>query len=136
MSGELVIVSTPIGNLGDITARAVEILAGADRILCEDTRRTRILLSALGIPGRGRLVSLHEHNEEGRISSVVAEIAGGAQVAQVLTVLAQNLPLLADEQARANDQLLADAVGCAQDAGRKYIAAASHVMPTTKPGPC
>ena len=83
MSGELSVVSTPIGNLGDVTTRAAEVLAGADRILCEDTRRTRILLSALGIPGRGRLVSLHEHNEEGRISSVVAEIAGGAQVALV-----------------------------------------------------
>ena len=71
MSGELSVVSTPIGNLGDVTTRAAEVLAGADRILCEDTRRTRILLSALGIPGRGRLVSLHEHNEEGRISSVV-----------------------------------------------------------------
>lgn len=83
MSGELAVVSTPIGNLGDVTARAVAVLTSADRILCEDTRRTRILLSALGIPGAGRLVSLHEHNEDGRIASVVAEVGGGAQVALV-----------------------------------------------------
>jgi 16S rRNA (cytidine1402-2'-O)-methyltransferase len=83
VSGELAVVSTPIGNLGDVTARAVAVLTSADRILCEDTRRTRILLSALGIPGAGRLVSLHEHNEDGRIASVVAEVVGGAQVALV-----------------------------------------------------
>ena len=81
--GELAVVSTPIGNLGDVTARAAEVLASADRILCEDTRRTRTLLSALGIPGAGRLLSLHEHNEDGRISAVLAQIAGGAKVALV-----------------------------------------------------
>ena len=83
MSGQLVVVSTPIGNLGDITARAVEILASADRILCEDTRRTRILLSALSIPGAGRLTSFHEHNEDGRIAAVLAQVASGAAVALV-----------------------------------------------------
>ena len=83
MSGELAVVSTPIGNLGDVTARAAAVLASADRILCEDTRRTRILLSALGIPGAGRLVSLHEHNEDGRIAAVVAAVAEGHQVALV-----------------------------------------------------
>ena len=83
MSGELVIVSTPIGNLGDITARAVEILAGADRILCEDTRRTRILLSARSIPGAGRLVSLHEHNEDARIAAALASVVAGDTVALV-----------------------------------------------------
>ena len=83
MSGELAVVSTPIGNLGDVTTRAVDVLSAADQILCEDTRRTRILLSALGIPGRGRLVSRHAHNEEDRIAAVVARIAGGARVALV-----------------------------------------------------
>ena len=83
MTGELVVVSTPIGNLGDLSTRATQTLAGANRILCEDTRRTRILLSAVGIPGAGRLTSLHEHNEDGRIASVLAEIAGGALVALV-----------------------------------------------------
>ena len=47
-----------------------------------------------------------------------------------------NLPMLVKLAKVRSTQLLADAVGCAQDAGRKYIAAASHVMPTTKPGPC
>jgi len=83
VSGQLLVVSTPIGNLGDLSARAVEVLAAADRILCEDTRRTRILLSAVGIPGAGRLTSLHEHNEDGRIASVLAEVGEGAMVALV-----------------------------------------------------
>ena len=54
-------VATPIGNLGDITLRAVETLRAADVVAAEDTRNTRALLSHLGISAR--LVALHEHNE-------------------------------------------------------------------------
>ena len=81
--GSITVVSTPIGNLGDITARAVEVLRVADVILCEDTRRTRALLSALGIPAAGRLRSLHEHNEINRTSSVLAAVASGSSLAIV-----------------------------------------------------
>lgn len=56
----LYIVGTPIGNLGDISPRAKEVLSSADRIACEDTRRTGLLLSSIGI--NGRLISYHEHN--------------------------------------------------------------------------
>jgi 16S rRNA (cytidine1402-2'-O)-methyltransferase len=66
-NGELVLVATPIGNLGDLSPRAREALAGADLVCCEDTRRTRALLSAVGISASGpegdRLLSLHGHNE-------------------------------------------------------------------------
>jgi 16S rRNA (cytidine1402-2'-O)-methyltransferase len=82
-SGVVVLVATPIGNLGDISARAIETLAAADVICCEDTRRSRALLSALGIPGAGRLVSLHEHNESARVPEVLRWVADGRTVAVV-----------------------------------------------------
>jgi len=65
----LVLVSTPIGNLGDISARARTVLGGCDLILCEDTRRTGRLLAAMDI--RSRIETLHEHNEDARIGSVL-----------------------------------------------------------------
>jgi 16S rRNA (cytidine1402-2'-O)-methyltransferase len=85
--GRLVLVATPIGNLGDLSPRARDVLAAADLICCEDTRRTRALLSAAGITAGGpdgdRLLSLHRHNEEARFERVAAAVAGGATVAVV-----------------------------------------------------
>jgi len=85
--GRLVLVATPIGNLGDLSPRACEVLASADLVCCEDTRRTRALLSAVGITASGprgdRLVSLHGHNEAARLEQVTAAVAGGATVAVV-----------------------------------------------------
>jgi 16S rRNA (cytidine1402-2'-O)-methyltransferase len=85
--GQLVLVATPIGNLGDLSPRARAVLASADLICCEDTRRTRALLSASGISAKGpqgdRLLSLHGHNEASRLDRVAAAVAGGATVAVV-----------------------------------------------------
>jgi len=85
--GRLVLVATPIGNLGDLSPRARDVLATADLICCEDTRRTRALLSALGVPAGGprgdRLLSLHAHNEAARLERVAAALAAGATVAVV-----------------------------------------------------
>ncbi len=85
--GKLVLVGTPIGNLGDLSDRAREVLTTADLICCEDTRRTRGLLSAFGISAKGatgdRLLSVHEHNEAGRAASVIGCLAGGGTVAVV-----------------------------------------------------
>ena len=85
--GQLVLVATPIGNLGDLSPRAREVLEEADLICCEDTRRTRALLSATGITAKGphgdRLLSLHGHNEAARLDRVAAAVAGGATVAVV-----------------------------------------------------
>jgi 16S rRNA (cytidine1402-2'-O)-methyltransferase len=83
VSGALVVVATPIGNLGDVSARTRDELERADAIYCEDTRRTRQLLSALGIRGGGRLVSLHEHNEQSRVDEVVGRVGGGERVVLV-----------------------------------------------------
>ncbi len=86
-AGLLVLVATPIGNLGDLSARAREVLATADLVCCEDTRRTRALLSAMGIPAGGahgdRLLSVHGHNEASRVERVLACLAGGGTVAVV-----------------------------------------------------
>jgi 16S rRNA (cytidine1402-2'-O)-methyltransferase len=80
--GRLVMVATPIGNLGDLSPRAVEALRHADIVCCEDTRRTRGLLTHAGITGR-RLVSLHDRNEAARIPEVLARLAQGRTVAVV-----------------------------------------------------
>ena len=80
--GTLVLVSTPIGNLGDLSPRAVEALAHADIVCCEDTRRTRGLLSHAGLTGI-RLVSLHDHNEMARIDAVLGHLSEGRTVAVV-----------------------------------------------------
>lgn len=78
----LVLVATPIGNLGDISPRAAETLAAVDVIYCEDTRRSRQLLSHLEISGK-QLVSLHEHNEEARTGEVIAGLASGRTAALI-----------------------------------------------------
>ncbi len=82
--GEVVLVATPIGNLGDLAPRAVATLAEVDVIVCEDTRRTRALLSAAGVPlGGRRLVSMHGHNEAARVEDVLGWVARGRRVAVV-----------------------------------------------------
>jgi 16S rRNA (cytidine1402-2'-O)-methyltransferase len=85
--GQLILVATPIGNLGDLSPRARQVLATADLVCCEDTRRTRALLSAMGIPAGGdrgdRLLSLHGHNEASRVDRVLSCVAGGGTVALV-----------------------------------------------------
>lgn len=82
-AGRVVMVSTPIGNLGDLSDRARDALDAADVVCCEDTRRTRVLLSATGIGARGRLRSLHAQNEHARLPEILAELAAGRTVAVV-----------------------------------------------------
>lgn len=83
MTGALVVVATPIGNLGDLSPRAAEALASVDVVACEDTRRTRGLLTHAGIPGSGRLVAVHAHNEVDRADDLVQRMLAGARVAYV-----------------------------------------------------
>lgn len=79
-AGQLVLVATPLGNLGDLSRRALELLANADVIYCEDTRHSRILFSAHDIPTRGRLHSLHEHNEAAQSATIVSRVRAGELV--------------------------------------------------------
>nr|WP_256489351.1 16S rRNA (cytidine(1402)-2'-O)-methyltransferase [Pleionea sp. CnH1-48] len=89
--GTLYVVATPIGNLGDISMRAIETLKSADRILAEDTRRTQQLLTHLGI--KGSLVSLHDHNEKQRVE----QVAEWAQQGESLVLVSDaGTPLISD----------------------------------------
>ena len=79
--GTLHIVATPIGNLEDVTYRALRVLREVDRVLAEDTRRTRVLLDHFEIPQKP--ISLHAHNEAARVEEVVRDLAEGRDVALV-----------------------------------------------------
>lgn len=89
--GTLYLVPTPIGNLADITERAVEVLKEADIIACEDTRHTRILLDHLGIAGH--VVSYHEHNKKEAGPKLISCLQEGKSVAQVSDA---GMPVISD----------------------------------------
>jgi 16S rRNA (cytidine1402-2'-O)-methyltransferase len=91
----LYVVSTPIGNLGDLSQRAASVLRDADVVLAEDTRRTATLLRHVG--AETRMLSAHEHNEAGRAGTVVAMLREGKNVALVSDA---GTPLLSDPGAR------------------------------------
>ena len=76
----LVVVATPIGNLGDLSPRAVEALDEADVVVCEDTRRARKLLTLAGITGK-RLTVVHGHNEAAEVRRVLSYLEDGRRVA-------------------------------------------------------
>ena len=113
--GPLFIVSTPIGNLGDLTTRGADVLRTADLVLCEDTRHSRRLLDHVG--SRAPTASLHEHNEARRADEVVARLLAGATVALVSDA---GTPLLSDPGARL--------VGAAIAAGVVPVPVASAVL--------
>ena len=91
MAGRLVVCPTPIGNLEDVTLRALSALREADVVACEDTRRTRVLLDRFGV--KAPLVSYHEHNEEARARELVSRMRGGEVVALVSDA---GMPLVSD----------------------------------------
>ena len=113
--GQLYVVAVPIGNLEDITLRALRILKSVDLILCEDTRTTGKLLELLGLPKRP-LMSLHEHNESGRADRVIHKLKEG-----------QSLALVSDAGTPA-----------ISDPGERLIraVAAADIRVTPLPGPC
>ena len=82
MSGKIVVVGTPIGNLGDMSPRAAAALTSADVVACEDTRRTGRLFQLLGLTAP-RLVRLDDHAEAAEAPRLVARAAAGETVAVV-----------------------------------------------------
>jgi len=91
MSGVLYIVATPIGNLDDITLRAIEVLGNVDLVAAEDTRHSQHLMAHLGL--RKKMLSLHEHNEQDRIIQILALLSQGQQIALVSDA---GTPLISD----------------------------------------
>ena len=104
--GTLHLVATPIGNLEDVTLRALRVLREADLVFAEDTRRTRVLLDRHAIAQRPR--SLHAHNESARIAEVLAALAAGQQVALVSDA---GTPLVSDP----GEKLVAAAIAAGHD---------------------
>ncbi len=104
----LYLVATPIGNLADITIRALEVLAAADIVACEDTRVTRVLLERYGI--RRKTLAYHEHNASEAGPRLIAELETGRSVAVVSDA---GTPLISDPGFRL--------VEAAQDAGIKVV---------------
>jgi 16S rRNA (cytidine1402-2'-O)-methyltransferase len=91
MAGHLYLVATPIGNLEDITYRAVRVLGEADLIACEDTRQSRKLLDHYGI--QKPTISYHDHNEAERTADLAARLLGGTTIALVTDA---GTPLVSD----------------------------------------
>ena len=89
--GKLYLVATPIGNLEDITYRAVRLLGEVDLIACEDTRRTQQLLNHYGI--KARMVSYHEHNELTRAPELIIQMEEGSRIALVSDA---GMPVISD----------------------------------------
>ncbi len=89
--GVLYVVATPIGNLGDITQRAIAILSSVDKVCAEDTRNTRKLLTHFGL--KKNLVALHDHNERQKIESIVEWLSAGENLALVSDA---GTPLISD----------------------------------------
>ena len=104
----LYLVATPIGNLEDVSMRALKVLEEAELVLAEDTRRTRVLLDRHGVAAKP--VSLHAHNEVARISKVLAVLDGGGNVALVSDA---GTPLISDP----GDRLVVAAL----DAGHSVV---------------
>ena len=113
--GQLVVVATPLGNLGDLSRRALEYLEHADVVYCEDTRRSSTLFSANAIAVNGRLRALHEHNEASMCDEVIDHI-----------VRAETVVLISD----------AGTPGISDPGGRVVAAVAeAGLIVTTAPGP-
>ena len=119
VAGTLYLVATPIGNLEDITVRALRILREADLIACEDTRQTRHLLDHFGISKP--MLSYHEHNEAARAAELIAKIEAGANVALVSDA---GTPLISDPGYRAAATAIAAGIPVVPIPGASAILAA------------
>ena len=122
------VVATPIGNLQDISLRAIEVLSAVDLIAAEDTRRTAVLLKAHGI--RTPLTAYHEHNENSKAVSLLAKLKAGQSIALVSDA---GTPLISDPGYRLVHMAAAESIDCSPVPGPCAAIAALSVsgQPTT-----
>ena len=92
-AGRIVLAATPIGNTGDASARLVELLATADIVAAEDTRRLHRLVQSLGVAVAGRIISYHEHNEATRTAELLDQVRAGSTL---LMVTDAGMPAVSD----------------------------------------
>jgi 16S rRNA (cytidine1402-2'-O)-methyltransferase len=129
VAGALILVGTPIGNLGDLAPRAVEALRAADVIACEDTRHSRKLLTASGIDGR--LISVHGHNERSKTTELVESMLAGTRLAFITDA---GMPGISDPGERLVEAALAAGVPVEVVPGPSAVIAALVVsgLPTDR----
>lgn len=130
-SGRIVLAATPIGNLGDASARLRELLAEADVIAAEDTRTARHLCQALGVSATGRFLAHHEHNEEASARGLLEQVRAGATVAVVSDA---GMPTVSDPGYRLVAAAVAEGldVTCAPGPSAVTTALALSGMPTDR----
>lgn len=122
--GQLVLVATPLGNLGDLSRRALELFRNADVIYCEDTRHSRVLFSANDIATGGRLQSLHEHNEAAQSEQIVARVRAGELVVLISDA---GTPGISDPGSRAVAAVIAAGLSVTTAPGPSAVIAALSV---------
>jgi 16S rRNA (cytidine1402-2'-O)-methyltransferase len=129
LTGRLDVIATPIGNLGDLGARARQSLAEADLIAAEDTRHTLVLLRSIGVSRP--LLSVHAHNESRRVPEVLAQLEAGSVVALVSDA---GTPLLSDPGLELVQEAVARGFEVRTIPGPSAITAALTVagLPTTR----
>ncbi len=127
-AGALYVVATPIGNLADITLRALHVLAQVDAIAAEDTRHTHALLDRIGI--RAPLIACHEHNEREAAQQIVARLGAGERVAYVSDA---GTPGVSDPGARLVDVVRAAGHAVVAVPGASAVAAALSVAGFEEP---
>ena len=125
MPGTLHVVATPIGNLEDITRRAAQVLAEVGTIAVEDTRRARILLRHLGLPG-GNLLAFHDHNETQATERLIARLKVNEDVALVSDA---GVPLIADPGFRLIGRCWAESIPVVPVPGASALTALLSVCP-------
>jgi 16S rRNA (cytidine1402-2'-O)-methyltransferase len=118
-AGTLYIVATPIGNLADLTLRAIHVLGLVDAVACEDTRNTGALLTRLGL--HKPLMAVHEHNERGAAAGVIERLARGERVAYVSDA---GTPAVSDPGAALVAAVRAAGLGCMPIPGASSVIAA------------
>jgi 16S rRNA (cytidine1402-2'-O)-methyltransferase len=123
-AGMLVLVATPLGNLGDLSPRAIELFRTANVIYCEDTRHSRVLFSANGIPAGGRLESLHEHNEVAQSAHIVERVRAGELVVLISDA---GTPGISDPGSRAVEAVVAAGLRVSTAPGPSAVVAALTV---------